>query len=342
MWRISDLKQRGKTMFHLNYWRTVLVAFVLAVLVGAGASSSSGSIGSQIGQRIAENNNSSYSVQDVSPYYFNDYGDIDDDFYIGGYDGDIDMYIDNNYSPLDLFGDILFISAIVMAIVVVILIAVIILDIVIFNPLEVGSRRFFYRNLYEKAEVKEVMYGFDHNYKNVVKVMFFRDLYTILWTCLFIIPGFVKSYEYSMVPYLLAEYPDMPKEDAFAISRYMMDGNKWHAFLMDLSFIGWRILAAIPFVGTFYVNPYYYMTHAALYDTLKEKKRPFASAEDASAFTDAYGDAGTYGSTDSYGDAGTYGSTDSYGDAGTYGSADSYGENGTYGNSDRNSDMSEY
>lgn len=46
--------------------------------------------------------------------------------------------------------------------------------------------------------------------------MFLRDLYLVLWTLLFIIPGVVKSYEYKMIPYLLAEYPDMSTKEVFA------------------------------------------------------------------------------------------------------------------------------
>ena len=100
--------------------------------------------------------------------------------------------------------------------------------------------------------------------------MFFRDLFTFLWTLLFIIPGIIKSYEYKMVPYLLAEYPDMDRKEVFARSRDMMYGQKWNTFVLDLSFIPWNILSTITFglVGLFYVSPYQDATYAELYDTL--------------------------------------------------------------------------
>ncbi|MCI5518042.1 MAG: DUF975 family protein, partial [Roseburia sp.] len=139
------------------------------------------------------------------------------------------------------------------------------------NPLELGCKRFFLRNLNMKAEVKEVCFSFDHSYMNIVKTLFFRDLYTFLWSLLFIIPGIVKAYEYQMIPFLLAEQPDMPKEQAFAISRQMMKGQKWKAFVLDLSFLGWSILSmfTLGILGLFYVNPYKYSTKAALYETLR-------------------------------------------------------------------------
>ena len=118
------------------------------------------------------------------------------------------------------------------------------------------------------------MFTFDHNYKNVTKVMFLRDLYTALWTLLFIIPGIVKGYEYKMIPYLLAENPDMSQQEAFGRSKQMMDGNKWKAFVLDLSFLGWSILSALTLgiLGIFYVNPYYNMTQAAFYEAVKFEK----------------------------------------------------------------------
>ena len=102
--------------------------------------------------------------------------------------------------------------------------------------------------------------------------MFLRQLFTFLWSLLFVIPGIIKSYEYRMIPFILAENPDTPYKDAFEMSKKMMMGNKWDAFVLDLSFIGWFILTAITcgILGVFYVNPYKYMTDAELYVALKE------------------------------------------------------------------------
>ena len=134
-----------------------------------------------------------------------------------------------------------------------------------------GGCRFFRRNLEEPANISNITYGYDKNYKNVVKVMFFRDLYIYLWSLLFIIPGIIKSYEYRMIPYLLSENPEMTKEEAFAESKRLMMGQKWETFVLDLSFIGWHILGGFTFglLNIFYVAPYQLATNAALYETLK-------------------------------------------------------------------------
>ena len=148
---------------------------------------------------------------------------------------------------------------------------VLLLDAFIINPIEMGCNKFFLRNLDEEAEISNVSYAFDHSYKNVVGVMFRRDIAIALWSMLFVIPGIIKSYEYRMIPYLLAEHPEMSWKDAFAESKEMMAGNKWKAFVLDFSFIGWQLLSILTLglLSIFYVNPYKFSTNAALYEAIK-------------------------------------------------------------------------
>ena len=124
--------------------------------------------------------------------------------------------------------------------------------------------------------------------------MFCRDIFIFLWTLLLIVPGIVKSYEYRMVPYVLAENPDLSREEAFALSKRMMDGDKMNAFILDLSFIGWAILTILTFglVGIFYYQPYLALTDAALYQTLKKKVDRFF---DDGGYTGGYNDGGYTG-----------------------------------------------
>ena len=165
--------------------------------------------------------------------------------------------------------DIGLVVAVIIVVLGVLAIAVLISALVI-NPLAVGIKRFFSLSIVQRAEVKEITYAYDHSYKNVAKTMFFRDLYTFLWSLLFIIPGIVKAYEYRMVPYLLGEHPEMPMEQAFGMSRELMYGNKWRAFVLDLSFLGWIFLCVITMgaLAFFYVGPYIELTQAALYRRL--------------------------------------------------------------------------
>lgn len=170
----------------------------------------------------------------------------------------------------DFLTELLELLPIIIGIGSVIFIIAILVSVFLLNPIQVGTSRFFLKSLTEDTPIREVLYAFDHGYMNVVKIIFLRNLKTFLWSLLLIIPGIVKAYEYRMIPYLLAENPELTSEEAFRLSRQMMDGQKFDTFVLDWSFFGWFILVAIScgLVGIFYVNPYVELTNAALYDTL--------------------------------------------------------------------------
>ena len=71
-------------------------------------------------------------------------------------------------------------------------------------------------------------------------------IFTVLWTLLFIIPGIIKSYSYSMTAFVLAEHPELSENEAITRSRELMDGNKWRLFCLMFSFIGWELLICGP------------------------------------------------------------------------------------------------
>ncbi len=145
------------------------------------------------------------------------------------------------------------------------------LVIFVFNVLEIGCRRFFLLNQLQPAEMGEMAYGFKHNYQNNVIAQFMVTLYVCVGMLLLIIPGLVMHYQYRMVPYILSERPELSPSEVLAESKKMMNGNKWDAFIYDLSFIGWYILGACTFgiLNLFYVNPYVYASDAELYLTLR-------------------------------------------------------------------------
>ena len=269
MWTRAELKSKAKFSFKRNYWKSVLISLILALLVGGGSSGSS--ISSAVSNNLIGSSDSS-----VTDDYFNDDSSLYDgnDFYDDTYDGNVEDDIDDLNSMADNTAGMMAIGIFLMVFImmfVVLMAVVILLDVFIFNPLEVGCKKYYLRNLNEPAQVGNIGYAFDNNYKNITKTMFFRDLFTVLWTLLFIIPGIVKSYEYQMIPYLLADNQQMTKEQAFEESKRMMQGQKWKAFVLDLSFIGWNILSALTLgiLGIFYVQPYMDATHAALYEALR-------------------------------------------------------------------------
>lgn len=113
--------------------------------------------------------------------------------------------------------------------------------------------------------------GFSNYLRNLGGILWMQ-LFIYLWSLLFLIPGIIKSFAYFATPYLLAEYPNLDARQALKISMRMTDGYKTEIFVMQLSFIGWFLLSGISMgiVGIFYGQPYFSLSLAGMYDTLKE------------------------------------------------------------------------
>lgn len=262
MWTRKELKERGKAAFKANYWRCVLVALIIVLISGGvgGVSSyrSSQQISesqTQMGQLPQDLN--SLTGSEIDPELQQSIDDITQAF--------------NELPEEDAAAAAGALFAIIAGVVATVFAVGFILSILVFNPLQVGCQRFFTQNSRERADLNEMGYGFGRGgYGRVVKTMLITDIFLILWTLLFIIPGLIKAYSYRMVPYILAQEPEISGRDAINRSREMMDGHKWNTFVLDLSFILWFLLTIVTLgiVGVFYVNPYYYATNAELYYAL--------------------------------------------------------------------------
>ena len=89
---------------------------------------------------------------------------------------------------------------------------------------------------------------------------------------MFIVPGIIKSFEYAIIPYILADDPEISSKDVFKKAKQMMKGNKWRLFKLDFSFIGWYLLCVLTLgIGTFFLLPYVNAAMAEFYKELKNK-----------------------------------------------------------------------
>lgn len=123
------------------------------------------------------------------------------------------------------------------------------------------------------AGVGELFGCFQNGYGRIALVMFLRSLFIGLWSLLLVVPGIIKYYEYYMVPYLVAEYPEKDRKEIFSLSKQMMTGYKFDTFVLELSFIGWFLLGVLACgIGTLFVMPYFEGTKAQLYLHLKEER----------------------------------------------------------------------
>ena len=90
-----------------------------------------------------------------------------------------------------------------------------------------------------------VLSGFEYYFK-AIGLFIVVSIFTALWSMLFLIPGIIAMYKYSMAFYILADNPEKGIMQCINESKEMMMGNKGKLFSLEISFIGWAILATIP------------------------------------------------------------------------------------------------
>lgn len=116
----------------------------------------------------------------------------------------------------------------------------------------------------------ESLFDYFRWFKTAFCARFLTGLVIFLWSLLLIIPGIVATYTYAMVPYILAEDPEMTASDALAASKRMMEGNRWRLFCLEFSFVGWVILCAFTLgIGNLFLTPYRAAAKAAFYRDLR-------------------------------------------------------------------------
>ncbi len=237
-WTRAELKDRAKEVLRGSYWKAFLVSFVLAI-VGGGIPSCSVNSGAGGGDESA-----------------------------GGWPWPGAAGAGDEWS-----GFALAVGLIVLAVVVVIIVVGLAFTIFLRFPLEVGAKQYFKQAAVGDVNMNYLGYAFWRGkYVAVVKGMLWMSVLNFLWYLLLIVPGIVKGYAYSMVPYLLADNPGIGTKRAVELSDRMTQGQKWAMFVLDLSFIGWYILGTLAcFVGVLFVLPYVNATKAELYLTLRQK-----------------------------------------------------------------------
>jgi len=272
MWNRKELKTKAKKVVHQNYWTAIVVCFLIAVLTGEFGTSiiskwqiedsmdpnyvihqekemepikdSLDETQTKIFEAIEANLNSATKPQ---KYIFKIWDAIAS-FHINQIEEGIGLCM----------GAIIALS----------------FTIFIADPLIVGGKKYFLKAR-EQNNTKITIIGEifqKENWMNIAIIMLLRNIYNALWY-LTIVGGIIKTYEYRMIPYILAQNPKIKRKQAFQLSKQMMKGNKWKTFLLDLSFFGWNLLSVLTcgILSILYVNPYNVATITELYKTLEKQ-----------------------------------------------------------------------
>ena len=134
----------------------------------------------------------------------------------------------------------------------------------------IGYSRFqleLYRS--PKPEISHLFAYFPH-WKTAVTASLLQALYVLLWSLL-LIPGILAAYNYAMTGFILAENPELSANEAISLSKAMMYGHRWRYFCLEISFIGWDILALFTAgVGNLWLAPYKNAASAAFYSEISQ------------------------------------------------------------------------
>ena len=132
-----------------------------------------------------------------------------------------------------------------------------------------------------------VFEGFSH-FGKAFLLMLLVTVKSILLGLLFVIPGIIAVYRYSQAFYILADHPEYSVTQCVEESKRLMCGNKGRLFYLNLTFIGWALLASLPSaileglsaggvvgtliagIPTIFVTVYSYTASTAFYELLTE------------------------------------------------------------------------
>lgn len=127
----------------------------------------------------------------------------------------------------------------------------------------------------EVVDISNVFDGFK-DFMSSFLLFLLNTIFVTLWSLLFVIPGIIAAYSYSMSYYILKDNPGMDANEARKASIEMMKGHKWQLFCLEFSFIGWIILSILTCgILTLWVGPYMETAKAAFYEELKANQNNY-------------------------------------------------------------------
>ena len=293
MWKRRELKAKARKVVKSNYWTMLVVCFLIALLTGEFGTSIIGIWQSDdsmdpnyvinnekliLNKLITEEEKEEIEKETIFNFDKEKVERILNDAQIKAMEAiDANLnsatksqkYIFKIWDAINFFKLKLNVIGIELCLAAILAVA---FTIFIADPLIVGGKKYFLKARMNKTTKVGVIIDIfrKENWINISIIMLLRNLYNALWY-LTIIGGVIKTYEYRMIPYILAENPKVKRREAFELSKEMMKGNKLRTFALDVSFLGWDLLSVMTFgiLKILYVNPYSATTNAELYMVLR-------------------------------------------------------------------------
>jgi hypothetical protein len=127
----------------------------------------------------------------------------------------------------------------------------------------------------EEADIRTLFDSFSLFFK-VIWLGILKNVFTLLWSLLFIVPGIMAAYSYRQAYYILLDNPEKSALECIRDSKQLMKGYRIDLFVLDISFIGWMLLDqfveyyAIFRLFSIWLSPYMGVTRAGFYLRLIE------------------------------------------------------------------------
>lgn len=288
MWKRKELKNKAKKVVHQNYWTAIVVCFLIALFTGEFGTSIIGIWQSEdsmdpqyiMNQKVEELEEGIFPIdiffnQRTAEETFNQTQQKIGEAVEANLNSAMkpQKYLFKIWDAVNYFYINQTTLGVTLCVTAIIAFA---FTILVADPLIVGGKKYFLKARQEtntKIGVMGEVFQKEH-WLNIAIIMFLRNVYNALWY-LTIIGGIIKTYEYRMIPYILAENPNIERKKAFQMSKQMMKKNKWKTFILDISFFGWNVLSVLTLgvLSILYVNPYNAATIAELYITLKSETK---------------------------------------------------------------------
>lgn len=292
MWNRKQLKKLARSDIRVNYLQCLIVSLVVVALMGNYGLFHSATVATTLQEAVPITTNAGILDSFVTNIFGERIASAERFFAISGARAGILANLMNSvtrsgsfvYGVLNAVNNLFFGDSILPGILMAVGIVIYLFYwFFVQNVLTVGQHRFFLENrCYHATRSDRLFFIFRlRRTRRVAYAMFLRFLFTLLWS-LTLVGGVIMLYAYRMVPAILAENPDTPPIKALNLSRAMMRGNKWKAFKLDLSFLGWNLLSLFTFrlLNALFVTPYSLATNAELYMILRREylaKNPEAS-----------------------------------------------------------------
>ena len=176
----------------------------------------------------------------------------------------------------EVFHEILGIS---LSLLMVVSLVMLVLGLMLGGVMEVGKARYHSNLIFgNEARFEDLFCAFPR-FGSAMVMNLARTLLVALGS-LVVVPGILLHYGYAMAPYILARDPECEGLEALRRSRTMLKGHKMDLFLLEVSFIGWMLLATFALgIGHLFLTPYTEAARASFFADIEAQYRRTPTVE---------------------------------------------------------------